>query len=75
MSLSIQSVLIPKNTFTLEDAQEWILNNGFKLSFDKKNVDITDNYFRFRQSRPSNFKKYFTREIKDGVLLVIGNKK
>ena len=72
--MEIQSVLIPKGTFTLEDAQEWILNNGFKLTFDKKPLDETDNYFRFRQKRP-NYKRYFTREIKDGVLLVIGNKK
>jgi hypothetical protein len=77
MSLIIQSVLIPKNKFTLIKARKWIANNHFKLSFYGKQVDETENYYRYRQMAPSRFikDKYITKDFKDGVKLVMGKLK
>jgi hypothetical protein len=38
-------------------------------------METTENYYRFRQAAPKNFNKgkYVTKEISDGVLLVLGN--
>lgn len=69
----VQSVLIPKNKFTLEKAKKYIKDNNYKL----KKIDITNNYYRFRQEDPEKFdeKKYFTKEINDGIKLIIGEYK
>lgn len=77
MSLVIQSVLIPKDKYTLAEARKWIADNHFKLSFYKKQVDITDKYYRYRQLAPSRFvkDKYITIDFKDGVKLIKGELK
>jgi hypothetical protein len=48
----IQSVLIPKSKYSLSEAKKWIKDNGFRLTFHGKKVDITKNYYRFRQKSP-----------------------
>jgi hypothetical protein len=77
MSLVIQSVLIPKDKFTLNKARKWIADNHFKLTFWGKPVDITDKYYRYRQMAPSRFvkDKYITIDFKDGVKLIKGELK
>ena len=74
MSLVIQSVLIPKDKYTLVQAAQWIANNHFKVSFYGKQVDETENYYRYRQMAPSRFEKdkYITKDFKDGVKLIMG---
>jgi hypothetical protein len=39
-----------------------------------KGVDETENFYRFRQETPLNFEKdsYFTKTIKDNIMLVFG---
>jgi hypothetical protein len=56
----IQSVLIPKSKFTLIKAKKWIRNNGYRLTFHGKKVDITNNYYRFRQKSPSGTMRTIT---------------
>lgn len=46
--MEIQTVIIPKDKFTLEQAKLWIIKNGFRDTFYGKPVDITENYYRFR---------------------------
>jgi hypothetical protein len=77
MSLVIQSVLIPKDKYTLIQSRKWIADNHFKLSFYGKQVDITDKYYRYRQMAPSRFvkDKYITIDFKDGVKLIKGELK
>lgn len=77
MSLVIQSVLIPKDKYTLIQSRKWIADNHFKLSFYGKQVDITDKYYRYRQLAPSRFvkDKYITIDFKDGVKLIKGELK
>jgi len=76
-SLVIQSVLIPKDKYTLVQASQWIANNHFKVSFYGKQVDETENYYRYRQMAPSRFvkDKYITIDFKDGVKLIKGQLK
>ena len=66
MALTIQSVLIPKDKYTLVQSAKWIANNNFKVSFYGKQVDETENYYRYRQMAPSRFvkDKYITIDLK-----------
>lgn len=73
--LKTQSVLLDKDNFTKSQAKTWIKKHDFKLTFYGKGVEETENFYRFRQMAPSRFKKgkYVTKEIADGVKLVLGN--
>lgn len=71
MSYKIQSVLIPLS-FGIDKAIEYLNNNNYKF----KKVDISKNYFRFRQLEPSYLKKigfnqYHNKKLNNGVVLVI----
>lgn len=63
----VQSVLIPKNKFSLQEAQKWLINNGFTV----KKVDVTENNYRFRQHQPNKQKKYFIKTLDNDIKLVI----
>lgn len=71
--MTIQSVLIPKKNFTFQKAKKYIRDNNYIF----KKVDITPNFFRFRQLEPELFdnKSYITKTLDNGVLLVIGDLK
>ena len=75
--LKVQSVLISTDVYNLKEAKSWIRNHDFKETFYGKGVERTENYFRFRQAAPRRFKEgsYVTKEISDGVKLVLGNYK
>jgi hypothetical protein len=62
----IQSILIDRQYATLDAAKKYVKDN-FKL----KKVDITDNYFRFRQKTPNPFMTYRTIELSPGVKAII----
>ena len=73
--LKTQSVLLDKDYFSKSQAKAWIRKHDFKQAFYGKDVEETENFYRFRQMAPSRFKKgkYVTKEISDGVKLVLGN--
>lgn len=64
----IQSVLFPNDKFTLQKAKKWLRENDHKIT----KVDKTENYLRFRQEDPDNFKKYRTKTLPNGVQFVLG---
>lgn len=64
----VQSVLIPYS-FSEKEAKKWLRDNGFVF----KKIDKTKHYMRFRQTEP-DYDGYFTKEIKDGIKLIIGFK-
>lgn len=64
----IQSVIIDKRSFSLAQAINYINLHGYKL----KKIDETANYYRFRQLDPELFKKYFIKDLHNGVKLVVG---
>lgn len=68
--MSIQTILINKNEYSLPSAIEFIKRNGFEV----KKIDIDRNFYRFRQNDPKQYKTFYTKPIKKGVLFVFGNK-
>jgi hypothetical protein len=63
----IQTVLIPES-WALKDAKGWLAAHKYKHS----KVDITENFYRFRQ-RPPGGGKYFTVGLPNGIELVFEN--
>lgn len=64
----IQSVLLSKKYFTFRKSLDWIKSNGFK----SYKVDITNNFFRYRQFDPSSYKRHITRKSRTpGVEYII----
>ena len=61
--MKIQTILIPRSSYTLQDAIEWIYAHKFKPSFYGKQVEITSNHYRFRQSKPVGGAKYRTYTV------------
>jgi hypothetical protein len=62
----IQSILFNKEKYDVNKASLWLYEHNFK--FNK--VDITDNYLRFRQSRPSKKYKYYTKNINKNIKFI-----
>jgi hypothetical protein len=61
----IQSILI-KNDLTLDEATQYIIDHKYKI----KQIDVTDNFYRFRQLSPDylkrlGFTKYISKIIND----------
>ena len=75
--LKVQSVLVDKDVYSLREAKSWIRKHDFKETFYGKGVEKTENFYRFRQAAPRRFKEgsYVTKEISDGIKLVLGNYK
>ena len=61
-------MLISRKHHTLRDATKKLLDMGFI----KKKLDITDNWYRFRQIDPGEFKRFRIKRIAPDVMLVIG---
>ena len=64
--VKVQSVIIPRNDFTLLQAKKWLNAHNFKLN----KIDITENFYRFRQRNPNKTKTYFVINL-DGVKLIM----
>ena len=72
MNSQVQSVIIPKINFTIDDAVKWITSHGYVV----KKIDETFNYWRFRQKDPNyltrlGFIKVISKELPNGVILII----
>jgi hypothetical protein len=72
----VQSVIIDKNKYTLQQAIEFLHRNNFKYN----KVDITKNLYRFRQLEPAKLRKenythYRTKVISPEISLVIAYQK
>jgi hypothetical protein len=63
---NVQSILISVK-FGLDEAIKYVLNANHKV----KKIDITDNYFRFRQFNPKKSDRYITKEILPGIKYII----
>tara|TARA_R110000851_G_scaffold153199_1_gene295167 strand:- start:605 stop:829 length:225 start_codon:yes stop_codon:yes gene_type:complete len=73
MPSETQSVVFPKDKWTLTKAQKWLRDNNYKETYRNKKVDITPTQLRFRQTPPSKYKSYTSKKLKNGVILVLGN--
>jgi len=66
--METQSVIIPRDKFSLAEAKAWIDRHNYK----KPKVDTTKNFYRFRQEEPGLFHNYRNKKLPDGVELVLG---
>jgi len=67
----IQSVLVPKATFTKKQAIQYIKKHFKFIKIDDKPL----NYYRFRQFKPTKGSKYSTKNLNNGVKLIFEYKK
>jgi hypothetical protein len=67
--MPVQSVLIPRKKFNLTQAQDYVVEHNYKV----KKVDLTENYYRFRQYTPKD-EEYITKSLPNGVKLIIARK-
>ena len=63
----IQSVLFDNKTYTVAQAKEWLKNH--KMKYGK--VDKTENMLRFRQFNPVKSSTYRTKQLPDGIALIL----
>ena len=66
----IQSVLLDKSKFRLEEGIKWMIKHKYKPNTSAPNFDTT-NYWRFRQVEPSSQYTYRTKQITEGINLVL----
>jgi hypothetical protein len=62
----IQSILIPKKTFTLNKALKWLDKHNYKHN----KIRETKSYYRFRQTIPKYPANYYSEKLNNGVVLV-----
>lgn len=65
----IQSLIFSKDTFTLEQAKQWLTDSE---NFGDYGVDETDTSYRFRQYDPEYFSEFRTASLADGISAVYG---
>jgi hypothetical protein len=68
----VQSVLISRKSYTLEQAVKWLFANGFNV----KKVDATLNYWRFRQFTPASLRRqgytrYSSKDISPDIQFIL----
>ena len=64
----LQTVLFPKDKFSLEKASKWLEEHKYKHS----KVDTTGHFHRFRQMPPTGH-KFYTKKLLNGIDLVYMN--
>jgi hypothetical protein len=69
-SFKIQSILFDRKMWTLHHAKKWLKKHGFKTS-----VDTKPEHLRFRQQDPDDLCDYRTKDITDGIKLIVGHSK
>jgi hypothetical protein len=69
-SNSLQTILIPRNDFTLEQARKWIENNKKKHHYKYGYHRTTSHYFRFMQENPVIGATYYTITLPNKIHLV-----
>jgi hypothetical protein len=62
----VQSIMFHRKFFTTDQARHWLIHHKFKAN----KVDITKNYYRFRQHEPSKKYYYRVKEVSPGILFV-----
>ncbi len=67
----LQSVVFNNKQFTPTLARAWLKENNL---IAVKKVDITKNTLRYRIRSPARFKRFRTKIVSQGVMLVLGFK-
>ena len=64
----IQTLVFPKSLFTKQEAERWAKKRGYRVTF----VDVKADSYRIRQRDPHNFKRFASKRLPNGVVLVSG---
>lgn len=62
----IQSIIFNRKYWNITDAIKWLIKHKYKVI----KIDITKNYYRFRQNEPNKKNKYYTISLKNNVKLI-----
>lgn len=71
---NIQSVLLAKKKFSLEEAKQYLKKHGYKIEYNGKGVHETEKFYRFRQRLPEQYSSFYSELISPGVIYIIGVK-
>lgn len=63
----VQTILFDNSLWDTDSAINWLYDNGFVYN----KVDYAKNYMRFRQIPPNNRMHYYSKDIGNGIILVI----
>lgn len=53
----VQTILFERKRWRIKEARMWLKAHGYKYN---KKVDVTTNYYRFRQNPPNDEATYYT---------------
>jgi len=69
-SQKIQSIIFDKKMWKLTNCKKWLKKHGFKTDLDDK-----PEHYRFRQIEPEELGNYKTKDIGEGIKLILGSLK
>lgn len=64
----VQTLILPKSDFTKAQARAWAKSRGFTIDF----IDVKANTYRIRQVSPRNFRRFASKKLPNGVVIVTG---
>lgn len=67
MVSEVQSVMFNRDKWSISKAKHWLSARGYKLRYR-----TTKQYYRFRQTEPSKYKRFRIEKKRNGIELVIG---
>lgn len=67
MVSEVQSVMFNRDKWSISKAKYWLSARGYKLRYR-----TTKQYYRFRQTEPSKYKRFRIEKKRNGIELVIG---
>jgi hypothetical protein len=67
----VQSVIFDKHVWNILGAHQWLIHNHF---YPIKSPHETEHFYRFRLKNPKKFRRYITKNLGNGVELIIGFK-
>lgn len=70
MKSTVQSILFRKDEYSVSEAKAWLKSHGY--SFHK--MDETEEYYRFRQAPPGQFRRLRTETFGKGIKAILGIK-
>jgi len=62
---TLQTIQVPKDTFTLKQAREWLKKNGYAYHYHR----LTSNYRRFMQTPDIKDASYYAKTLPNGIIL------
>lgn len=65
----VHSIIFRKDKWTIQDSHRWLYQHGYRPI---KNVDVTQNFYRWRIRDPNEFRQFVTKKVGKGIEIVFG---